>query len=371
MKKVGILNFHYSTHNYGAVLQAASLAKYIESLGYDVEHIDFIPQDDSKTLKRQLRTYLGKVARALKLLPPLSEKKQKGAKNNEVFDYFRYNWIKTSNEKFTTGDDLKRYNFEYDAVVVGSDQVWRPAYTTDNMMFYFLSFLPDNVRRVAYAASFGVSEWESKYNNKVNLVKKELEKFKAISVREDTGVSICEETFGVTSEHVLDPTLLVGREFFQSLLPVTSKLKYHKVVYYKLDVDAEFKLFIDKVSQSYSNSVENIYLEKTGADYSFYPVDMWVDKIAKSDVVITDSFHCVCLSILFEKEFVCIINENRGISRIKSLLHALGIEGRLFNNVNDIDFSKLEKIDYQNKVNDKLELLRESSSEFIKKALDE
>ena len=96
---------------------------------------------------------------------------------------------------------------KYDAIVVGSDQTWRPKYVP-NVLNYYLSFARDiDIKRIAFGPSFGTAEWE--YSDKLTDICKQLaQKFDAIAVREKTGVILCKEKYGVDAVNVLDPTFL-------------------------------------------------------------------------------------------------------------------------------------------------------------------
>lgn len=166
-KTIGLLNFHYSDHNYGAVLQAAALADVISRLGYSVEHIDFIPKkiEQKKTLRQLLISILAVlgIKSWLKYMLGKKEYIKPTVIGSEVFEQFRDVWVTRSQQTYTASQHLKTVGTTYSAVVVGSDQVWRPNMFVNkhqDVDAYFLSFLPDSVTRVSYAASFGVDKWE-------------------------------------------------------------------------------------------------------------------------------------------------------------------------------------------------------------------
>ena len=101
---------------------------------------------------------------------------------------------------------------EYDAFIVGSDQVWRPSYN-QHLEQAFLNFTENwkNVKRIAYAASFGVDNWEFT-KKQTKECKRLVQKFDFVSVREDTAVNLCKEHLGIEATHVLDPTLLLSAD---------------------------------------------------------------------------------------------------------------------------------------------------------------
>ena len=378
-KKVGILNFHYSEHNYGAVLQAAALADVVTKLGYVVEHIDFIPSKipQKKTIRQLLvgillalgikTTIKRLLGRQILIKPPVQ--------GSEVFEDFRSDWIPRSVTTYRSAEQLTLIGEAYAAVIVGSDQVWRPSMYVNmfqDVSVYFLSFLPASVNRISYAASFGVDHWEEKGDVELTQdVGRYLAQFNAISVRECSGVSICRDVFAVNAEHVLDPTLLNGVDFFERIICKANVTQQKRnIVYYKLDVDDAFLDSMKTIGQLLNTPCEDIYYQKDNKGYHYIPVAEWLAKIRDSEFVVTDSFHCVCLAILFNKDFVCFANKGRGLARLQSLLDSVDIEGRLCSEQESLyDFIKmLNPIDYDS-VNVRLKQLREQSNLFIREAL--
>ncbi|WP_439837834.1 polysaccharide pyruvyl transferase family protein [Aeromonas caviae] len=379
-KKIGLLNFHYSDHNYGAVLQAAALADVVSRIGYSVEHIDFIPNKMAQ--KKTLRQLLISVLAALgikSLIKRMLGKKEyikPTVTGGEVFETFRDVWVARSQQTYTASQQLNTVGTTYSAVVVGSDQVWRPNMFVNkhqDVDAYFLSFLPDSVTRVSYAASFGVDKWEDTSDSILSdRVRKAMTKFNAISVREQTGAAICRDYFGVTAQHVLDPTLLNGVEFFERVIAKAGVSKQNEnVVYYKLDVDTTFISAIKHIGDILQVPTEDIYYQMSEAGYRYIPVADWLAKIRDSKFVVTDSFHCVCLAILFNKEFICFANKDRGLARLQSLLASLGIDGRLCDEQQSLSsfFAECKPIEYHY-VNTKLAELRIGSLAFLKDALE-
>jgi hypothetical protein len=365
--QIGLLNFHYSTHNYGAVLQAAALKHFFDKNNLSAEQINFIPKERTLSLYR-LRFGLGKLKSYL-----LKKDKNKDLgqiKNSQVFEEFRQDWIYTpSNTPIRNHKDLLKIKDKYSVIVVGSDQVWRPSMTQDYGLAYFLNFAGLNTKRISYAASFGVDYWRSGLVPFMKLrAKLALKKFAAISVREDSGVDICREQFNVNAAHVLDPTLLIGRSFFDDIINKYPKESYNSsICYYKIDMPQSFVDSLDAFGEKIKCSVRNIYYSEFDG---FMPVHEWLSLIRNSEVVITDSFHCVCFSILFNKPFIYIPNKGRGMTRIQSLLGSLGLDMLICEDMSNInDFFEISKnIDYK-RVNGELEVLRERSQDFLLKSI--
>jgi hypothetical protein len=367
--KVGILNFQYSEHNYGAVLQAAALESSIKELGYHAEHINFIPVvQNSSTFWEKLKRKLV----AVKVQLSSQKKPLQKVHNKVVFEEFRKNWLTRTPRVYNTLAELQTIKDVYATVVVGSDQVWRPLYTQNNAMAYFFSFVSTTCRRVSYAASFGVDYWASQDDIKLtSAIKTELKKFNAISVRESSAVTICKDVFDVDAIHVLDPTLLIGRHFFDQIISESSHSKpTADIVYYKLDINEEFIKDTGIIAEKYAYTIENIYHKNIGGEWHYNPVAEWLEKLRESKLVITDSFHCVCFSILFGKQFIYYPNDARGMSRLESLLSALNLTSRICHNTTEFSSTTLvdDKIDYL-KVNTILEGLQHKSKDFLQKAL--
>lgn len=378
-KKIGLLNFHYSDHNYGAVLQAAALADVVTQLGYNTEHVDFIPAkiEKKKTPRQRLVAVLAVlgIKSLLKRILGIKVYIKPQVTGSEVFEKFRTTWIVRSAQTYTAATQLNEIGTTYAAVVVGSDQVWRPHpdYPKEHIDAYFLGFLPREVTRISYAASFGVDKWEYiNHQDYTETARDSLQLFSHISVRENSGVNLCKDVFSVDALHVLDPTLLRGRDFFEKIISHDGACcGAASIVYYKLDVDDWFVNQVNSMGSDFNAEVENIYYMHDGNGYRYIPVPDWLAKIRDSKLVITDSYHCVCFSILFNREFICISNPGRGLARLTSLLHSLGITDRVYDDkisISDV-YNNIKKIDYEI-VNLKLNQLRVDSMSYLIKALD-
>lgn len=354
VQQVGIINFQYSDHNYGAVLQAAALENVVKGKGFTVKHIDFISSPEKKTNPISIAKKISKQIGLTKLIKTILGKKiviKHDVSNHEVFENFRKAWINRT-KRFDSLESLQNERLVFDAVIVGSDQVWRPAmYNRRNdYKVYFLSFLPSTCKKISYAASFGVDYWEVTDKSVTSDIASLVHHFDAVSVREESGISICKNIFQKDSTHVLDPTLLAGTDFFDTIIASEVKIDStpKQIVYYKLDVDDIFTSNIEQFGLYNNKEVTNIYYNRVGNKFSYYTVGQWLSNIKESEIVITDSFHCVCFCILYHKDFICCVNESRGLSRLKSLLMMLGIEDRICSSDDNFieTYKRLRPIDY-------------------------
>lgn len=315
MNKIGILNFQYSNHNYGAVLQAAALEYTCRQLGHLAHHLDY------KALpKASLRGQIGQLLRKLGLRKtPHSEP----VENREAFERFRVDFISRT-ERILTAEDFALAVKGFDSVIVGSDQVWRPTFANDAIVF-FLGYVPKGIKRIAYAASFGNATWDKqKYKHLTKRIGDELRQFKAISCREDSGVEICRSVFAVECVHVLDPLLLVEESFFSNIIAKSSVYHEAKLVHYNLDSSADLRKDLENITLEIGGDLTNIYMENNGVR-KYREVSDWLTLILKSETVITDSYHCICLALRFGKNVIYCPNKRRGESRMVSLFGKLNI----------------------------------------------
>jgi hypothetical protein len=356
-KKIGILNFYYSNKNYGAVLQAYALQYYLRNLGYDAKTLNFrnFPRRPDRILRTALITFVF----------------------SNPFKRFRRKWLRLSTPNYLWAAQLNKAILDFDTFIVGSDQVWRAnPVTRFRHTAYFLSFVPKIKKRIAYAASFGIDHWAVSIKAPyTEIVKQEMKHFNSISVRESTGIDICKDVFGVKATQVLDPTLLVDRSCFDSIIGNDKKKSVCGIVYYKLDVDTDFDITISHLSHELNAVATNIYYSSMKTIlgeklFSYYEVHEWLQKIRDAELVVTDSFHCICFCILFEKEFIYYPNKKRGMTRLESLLGLLGLTERIFISSEDLknrnDWTR--PIDYLI-VNNILDLERSKSDLFLKNAL--
>lgn len=262
--------------------------------------------------------------------------------------------------------NFNSFNFEYyNGYIVGSDQVWRPIFNIGLLDTMFLSFLPKNasVKKIAYAASFGTDEWE--YSDEQTAAYQELaQRFDAISVREDSGVVLCKNHLRIDAIHVLDPTLLLDKEHYNKLcIDIPSEKGY--LYAYILDQTAEDKIRLEEFAKS-----KGLKLKICSADSSCtLTMEQWIAMFRDAEMVITNSFHGIIFSIIFNKEFYSLTHTDRGSGRIPSLFRQLGIpQSRIVSdiqNIPDRDSAPLDWDTTKKRINE----LQQHSIAFLRHAL--
>ncbi len=370
--KIGILTLPIA-ENYGGILQAVALYRYLHNQGHDVVLI----------YKETYQVPWKKLAREILLKIPFHNFrniKNNNKVNEERLERKKFHRVFIEKEIFKISQDLytkqdlenfaKKENF--DAVIVGSDQVWRKAYINDKYYkSYFLDFIDGNkTKKIAYAASFGKDYWEGK--DDLEDISKLLQDFTAVSTREKSGIDICKNSFGFdNAKHVLDPTMLITKEFYKNEIISkydTSGVLKGGLLTYVLDEENGKKEIINFVKENLKmNKIH--HLKGFNISKTTYSVPEWLASFANADFVVTDSFHGMVFSIIFEKDFVVIGNHDRGLDRFTSLLSLLGLKNRMVFCVEDLKDKKICSIDYSS-VNKILEENKKSSLKFLMGALN-
>jgi hypothetical protein len=248
-----------------------------------------------------------------------------------------------------------------EAIVVGSDQVWRPMYNYKIEDMYLSFAEHTNVPKVAYAASFGTDQWEYNPQQQQHCARL-AKKFDAISVREASGVQLCEDYLGVEAKHVLDPTMLLCTDDYNKLLEGIAPIDREEFLFvYMLDATEEKLEYVASVADKLGLNlvVKSTDLGVTESD----SIEKFLLGFRDAKYVVTDSFHGTVFSILYNKDFVVLGNKKRGQARFASLLSLFGLENRLIDNLSNV--KSIEGVDWSN-VNRKLDILRRESLDFLR-----
>jgi hypothetical protein len=345
--KVGILTFHYSNNNYGALLQTYASVQVLKRLGCDSSVIDLLPEELKKR-KSLFRRCIGILCR-------------------NPFEIFRRRFLPMT-YRINKAEDLKKTNALFDAFYVGSDQVWRKEFAQEHFYHYFLDFVEDEKIKMAYAPSFGKDTLDLS-KDELCRIKKLLYRFAALSIREEGGRRLCASSFGLDAPVVLDPTLLLDAKDYNSIIGTDTFFKNKYVAIYQLGnekTESVAKAFAmdHQISVKYINGRTYHLFHR---EIRVFPiVSEWLAGIRDAEYIVTDSFHGVIFSILYKKNFVCLQNSFGGNDRLLHLLNMFGLGDRLICDYKDVD--DLNSIVYD-LVYDKLEKMRKVSFSFLNNAL--
>ena len=367
--KIAILTLDLQT-NFGGILQAYALQTVLERMGHEVVHLQAKHSRLHNPVvmplvwcKRLYRKYF----QGDRQLPIFENPYKWAGKNTDRFISSNLNCRFLAPEEWNEG--LAR---EYDVIVVGSDQVWRPNYTSDVTRFFTAFLGHSDICRIAYAASFGVAVNEFS-DEQIACGREYLKLFSAISVREESGIRLCKELFDVQACQVLDPTLLLRREDYQCFASTAPQSPGNLMVYV-LDRTEEKDAFIAEFAEKrglvpfYANSKTEIpwNVDIPIGERKQPPLENWLRGFADAEFVLTDSFHACVFSILFHKPFGVFVNPERGLSRIESLLQPLGVMDRC---ITDAPVDLDRSIDWKF-IDNVLMQKTESSLDFLKQGLN-
>ena len=264
--------------SYGAFLQCYALSEFLIRRGHQVKLI-FIPEDH--------------VPRSC--IYRMADKFKEFVFARARHRYYHVEILSDPKTFYENGDEL---------FIVGSDQIWNPDITKSSALNYFFDFLPDSVRRISYAASFGTPEWM--HPELAEPVKKLLQKFTSVSVREDSGVEICKKQFGLKNvAKTIDPTLLLAdfsvclnRKQNSNAGKIVVFTLHRNVEYYGIINTAAARLGVDAVQ------IGSLFFQRNHKLSLNLSVQNWVNSIANAGFVITDSFHATVFSLLFKRNFL-------------------------------------------------------------------
>lgn len=369
--KVAILTLPLHT-NYGGILQAYALQTVLERMGHEVKVLTPPPYKAHPWYLMPF-VYCKRIFNKLILKKDISilydgHHRQRLNTDKFIREYIHLYLVK----------DWAKLKYEFDGYIVGSDQIWRPKHAgswgKDGLNHVFLDFAQNwNVKKIAYAISFGTKDWE--YSQSEEKTCNELaQKFNQISVREKSGVILCKEHFHINPVHVLDPTMLLSDSDYISLINTnttnTSQPRL-QLMCYILDSNSYVEEIIKQYEKAFKikalhTNAQKKHKDDFGKNTIQPPVEHWLQSFRDAAFIITDSFHACVFSIIFRKNFGVIINNERGASRIYSLLESLGLECRIIDKEN----YTLDPINYD-EVYVKLHERKEDSISFIKNSLKE
>lgn len=373
--KIGIITQPLET-NYGGLLQNYALQEALRRLGHDVITLDqpyLIPSRNTVykgCIKAIIKKILGRKCNMPVYITPEEIDEIAIYTSRFVEKYISHTQRLNSKEDFCRATK----ELALEALVVGSDQVWRPLYNP-RLTKSFFDFVKDqDIIRLAYAASFGVDNWE--YSTKETRICSRLAKlFKAISVREMSGIKLCKKHLGVEATFVLDPTMLLDKEDYIKIVEESGITSSKGNMFtYILDNTDEKQKFIDKIAKklnltpfSVMPRKNKLHIKKDIEACVCPPVEQWIRAFMDAKFVVCDSFHGAVFSIIFNKPFVIIGNKERGLSRFNSLVEMYSLKERLLNTSSDISIID-NAIDWET-VNNKRAEMRKLSIKFIKNNL--
>ena len=363
--KIGILTFHH-TANYGGVLQSLALSRYIQSLGYNVEIIDYRPEEVEKFYWNNMRF--------LKLLPPYRTPQFSLIDIDAFKRFIKYlkfqiffnKYLPLSKQIFKTSKELLNIRNKYDLVICGSDQIWHL-----NCSFrkfdssFFLDFVNTDTSKIAsYAASFGSTHNLGEYSL---LISQLINRLNFISVRDLNSFNLVKQLCDCDSQIVLDPTFLID---YDDLIVNPKIQEKFLIIYYHNCLSRTEEDAIIKFAHQHKLKIVSVGTSSEIADYCFINLEPreWLGLFKKSEFVFTNTFHGVIFSIIFRRQFVVLPLLEKS-NKIDYLIHTCELRDCYFTSINFTDESvNIPTIDYQS-LWKKLDPKIRDSKQFIAKIL--
>ena len=390
MKKVGIVSCYFQ-HNYGSMLQALATQNVLDKLGYENETIDI--SGFSKEIRKAKLLYFVKASLTSDILLSkfgmatnvIRRKNSRGiygkntAIRNKKFDDFAKKYFRLS-EKFSSKAELReKCKDKYNAVVVGSDQLWLPGNIAAD--YYTLNFVPDDINTISYSTSFGQSELPHDSAEKAKVF---LKRIKHIGIREESGKKLIRDLVGRDVPIVCDPTLLFTGGEWMNIQKEEAKINEPYILCYFLGNNPPHRDFAKRLKEQTDCKIvalvhldEYVTSDEGYADYTPYDVDPgdFLNLIRNAQFICTDSFHCSVFSMLYKKVFFAFKRYTRKTksstnSRLNTLFDLAGVKGRVFEGNEDIDKCLDMIIDYK-EVYTNLAKIREESYQYHITALDD
>lgn len=386
MKKVGIVSCYFQ-HNYGSMLQAYATQMALDKLGYQNETINI--SGFRGDIKKAKIKYFAKAALTSDILLSkagmaenvLRKKLSKGdygmlcAMRNKRFDAFSKKMFRLS-EIYPSKNEAGK---NYDAVLVGSDQLWLPANIAAD--YYTLSWVPTDVNTIAYATSFGQSSLPKDIEQRATGF---LKNIRHIGVREESGQNLVQKLSGRHVPIVCDPTLLFTGDEWLSIQQNKPIIHDPYILCYFLGNNPPHREFAKRLREATGCKIvalphldEFVKSDEHYADIMDYDVDPadFLNLVRNASYVCTDSFHCSVFSILYRKPFFTFRRYTRKTrsstnSRLDTLFDLTGIRGRLKEGIEDIESCLDQKIDFDTAYT-KLDAVRKESYSYLKDSLED
>ena len=386
MKKVGIVSCYFK-NNYGSMLQAYATKRILDNNNIPNETINIDNNVDFKKGKRKyylsqlfninfIKSKFGMIKMKLdkKIIKDLG-------KNIRIRDkkYIEFRREFNLSKSVSTYEELgKMAQEKYSDVIVGSDQLWLPVNVVAD--YYTLNWVPEEINKISYATSFGVSSVPQKYKEKYNYF---LNRINHVSIREDSGIKLAKELAGINGELVCDPTILLTKEEWDEIAVKERIINDKYILCYFLGSNVEHRKFAERLREktgykivSLNHADEYVKYSDKFADITPYDIGPreWINLIKNAEYVCTDSFHGTVFSLIFNKVFFNFRRYNAKAkagtnSRLDSLLKIVEVSNeRILTGTEDIDKVLKYKINFKN-VNKNLNTFREDSIKWLFESL--
>lgn len=363
-KKICIVG-GYSFSNYGDEITYFSLYSYLKNIGYEVKMLSW-----PKTYKRYFRGYAYPSIMWNPRKKPLLFNDNPYA--NDLIDILKYR------------SDLIKLNDEYDVFIVGSGQYFNARVLNNTRYYTLLDWVRFDKQKIAYSAAWGNGEYPVKCVEEKEKIKECIKRFDYFSVREQQSVDVVKKQFGLDVNQVIDPVFLCEKTGFSHIAkkPINVEKKEKYVYSYMLDSSSQNGNAIRMFSQKQDLKLISVCAEsmnkkskcqktwETNIEQNV-SVEEWLWYIENCSIMITDSFHGMCMALVFNKPFVVITRPLAGVDRYSSLLGRLNLMDHIIEDPEQLNKFEIERwaVDYE-EVNEILKHFSDESKEWLNEAIE-
>lgn len=364
--KIGVITFQYA-YNYGAILQLASMLRILTQLGHEVEAINYLPPES-----KDLPPWKGWGLRKSGFIENAKNRIIRfryGKSTENRFDSFKKNHLKIS-KPLLSESEVSQYVTNFDALVTGSDQVWH----FDKQGIYFLNVGSSyNGKKISYAPSCGII---NQPDDKRQLVKKWLEDFDSISVRDSISKEVIEKTCEKTVKVVSDPSLLV--DISDLAIPTVVPERFIFMYVLGKEINGGHQNMINHIRLHYGELpvvalVASAHKPQSldWADITLYDAGPgeWLYLIQNAEFVYTDSFHCSLFAIKNKKNFLSYYSEERRAPRLVDISNRYGVWRSVTGSIEEALKNEFWKQETAGLILDKVNEQVEISKNYLKESL--
>jgi hypothetical protein len=367
MKKVLTITCH-QVYNYGATLQQYALLEVLKELGYEAKTINYNPPYLSNHFKLWAvpHTYQKNLFLKLAYISLKLPRRILSLKRKKSFDIFENKYLSILPKNYSSNEELKDDLPLADIYICGSDQIWNSFFHNGKDPAFYLNFVPDSKLKISYAASFAIERVEEDLKPFVESMARRINH---ISVRETSALNILNDLGISNAIQVLDPVFLISRDFWISTF--TNKIPEKYILIYDFDSNKQIEKIANKEAAKFGFKIYTVNknIKYAHKNFNNEGPDKFLSLLNNAEFILTNSFHAVCFSLIFNKKFVVVNRTEKINTRMKDLTELAGVPELLlkpdeYRGIDDVN------IDYC-KVNIMLNNQIENSRTFLINALQE
>lgn len=349
MKQAALITCH-NIKNYGAVFQTYATTVIFREMGYQITIIDYQrPGTDEKGFRKKIleESRLAHKPGIKYIFPAVLH--ISFSKMENVFTEFQHKYLPLTQRCYLTEKELAEDCPDAELYISGSDQIWNSDINGRIERAYYLSFVPEDKKKISFASSFGKTALREEEKDETAAL---LQRYDWLTTREESGAEII-WNLGLQAEAVLDPTLWITRTQWEEIAEPVKKPK-HYILVYQLHQNVEMDQYIKKLEKAYHMPCLRIdlyyhYMIKSGRHIVCPTPGQVITLIRNADYIVSDSFHMTVFAIIFHKQFISIYSKNSFHDRIAHILRKLNLESRHLTSYSDLD--TLRKPIHYNAVN--------------------